>query len=274
MIDLAGSEDEQALAEEDEFSLRNFGLPVEQQQQQSDADHVYITTPVTPITSTTSIAPITRATQPTSSLLLDADAAYAAMLQRREIEVAEEEEKAKTAAPPAHFVSSSSDPSQPILTSALQSELISQHREKLYSTDPHVPVHDLFVLYSQLLFHDSLAAVSVRWSNRMTVCAGLCKYDTRAGGCEIALSESLLRYRSKQEVVETLIHEMIHAYLFVGDTTQRDHDAHGPNFCMHMSRINQLLGLRISVYHTFHAEVKLYKRFVWQCQGKCQNWKP
>ena len=250
VIDLAESDDEVALKEEDQISLANFGLPAPQQQ--TDADYAYISARV-----------------PAG----DADALYAQLLQRRELERAEAEE----AATAARHTSSS-----PITTTtnttqiapALQTALIGEHQNHLSSASPFVDVHSLFLLYSTLFFHDSLSAVSVRWSARMTLCAGLCRFDVRGGGCEIALSESLLRYRSKPEVIETLLHEMIHAYLFVGDPTQRDHEAHGSNFCAHMKRINELLGLRLSVYHTFHAEVRQFKRHVWQCQGKCKDWKP
>ena len=245
VIDLAGSDDEAALKEEDQLSLANFGLPAPQQ---PDSDYTYISARV-----------------PAG----DADALYAQLLQRRELERAEAEEAASVA----RLASASSNASASV-GSVSQSALIGQHHEELSSAKPFVDVHSLFVVYSALFFHNSLSAVHVRWSNRMTLCAGLCRYDIRGGGCDIALSESLLRYRSKQEVVETLLHEMIHAYLFVGDPTQRDHEAHGANFCSNMRRINELLGLKISVYHTFHAEVRQFKRHVWQCQGKCKDWKP
>jgi hypothetical protein len=54
--------------------------------------------------------------------------------------------------------------------------------------------------------------------------------------------------------VETLLHEMIHALLFVTERNT-DHDGHGPNFCAHMKRINGITGANISTYHTFHQEV-------------------
>lgn len=268
VIDLAGSDDEVALKEEDKLSLRLFGLPPSQQ---PEPERDYHTTPAAPAVPTTRTNATSAATP-----RFDTDAAYAALLQRRELELAMEEKEGTRHTTAGNFTSPDSDSRSSNLSPppALQAELIRQHRDQLYSHEPHVQVHDLFVLYSSLFFRDSLASVSVRWSNRMTMCAGLCRYDVRGGGCEIALSESLLRYRSKQEVVETLLHEMIHAFLFVGDPTQRDHDAHGPNFCSHMARINALLGLHITVYHTFHEEVKLFKRHVWQCQGKCKNWKP
>ena len=55
-------------------------------------------------------------------------------------------------------------------------------------------------------------------------------------------------------MVETLLHEMIHAYLFVTDGND-DHDGHGSAFHEHMYRINKETGTKISVYHNFHDEV-------------------
>lgn len=45
---------------------------------------------------------------------------------------------------------------------------------------------------------------------------------------------------------QTLLHEMIHALLFVTQNN-RDRDGHGPEFCKHMNRINQASGTKISV---------------------------
>ena len=109
----------------------------------------------------------------------------------------------------------SSHPDDPSNNPALRAELIAQHHQHLNSAAPFPDVHALFLLYSQLFFFNQLCAVHVRWSKRMTSCAGLCRFQG-SGGCDIALSEALLKFRSKKEVVETLLHEMIHAYLFVG----------------------------------------------------------
>ncbi len=43
----------------------------------------------------------------------------------------------------------------------------------------------------------------------------------------IRLSVPLLKLRPRKDLVETLLHEMIHAYLFVTDGDD-DHDGHGP----------------------------------------------
>ncbi|XP_045067135.1 DNA-dependent metalloprotease SPRTN-like isoform X1 [Coregonus clupeaformis] len=71
----------------------------------------------------------------------------------------------------------------------------------------------------------------------------------------------------------TLLHEMIHALLFVTQNN-RDHDGNGPEFCKHMDRINQATGTKITVYHTFHDEVDLYRQYWWRCERPCQTRKP
>lgn len=67
---------------------------------------------------------------------------------------------------------------------------------------------------------------------------------------------------------------MIHAYIFVkfGGTLHRD--GHGPDFQAIMNRINKAAGSNITVYHTFHAEVRACRTHVWRCQGQCQNMAP
>ncbi|KAH9639987.1 hypothetical protein HF086_008082 [Spodoptera exigua] len=66
---------------------------------------------------------------------------------------------------------------------------------------------------------------------------------------------------------------MIHAFLFVTNRDQ-DRDGHGPNFQAHMHRINKSAGLNISIYHSFHDEVKLYQTHWWRCNGRCQTVRP
>eukprot|EP01126_Amoeba_proteus_P056348 TRINITY_DN706_c0_g3_i1.p1 TRINITY_DN706_c0_g3~~TRINITY_DN706_c0_g3_i1.p1 ORF type:complete len:244 (+),score=33.09 TRINITY_DN706_c0_g3_i1:165-896(+) len=135
--------------------------------------------------------------------------------------------------------------------------------------DPNPDVLALFVEYDKLYFNQSLGSVVVKWSNKMTLCAGLCEY--RGGGCcTIKLSEKLLRFRSRKEVVETLLHEMIHAYLFVTQN-RKDREAHGPEFISHMDRLNKEGGYHITVYHNFTSEVNYYRLHHWQCQGRCKK---
>ncbi|PFH38331.1 SprT domain-containing protein [Besnoitia besnoiti] len=144
----------------------------------------------------------------------------------------------------------------------------SHGEEELVAPD----LHALFAHYNDAFFEGKLAGVEVRWSRRMTLCAGLCVYQ--AGGyCSVRLSEPLLKFRSVKEFRETLLHEMIHAFLFV-TKRDREHDAHGPDFLAHMHRLNALTGLNITVFHTFHDEVDYYRTHIWRCQGKCRETPP
>ena len=48
----------------------------------------------------------------------------------------------------------------------------------------------------------------------MTFCAGTCAYSI-GETCIITLSKPLLQFRTNNDIKETLLHEMIHAYLFI-----------------------------------------------------------
>lgn len=104
-------------------------------------------------------------------------------------------------------------------------------------------VHSLFLQFDKDLFDGVLEqkGVHVRWSSKATRCAGLCRYmmhpSLEARMCDIALSEPLLKYRPRSDLINTLIHEMIHAYLFVrGEEMPRDRDGHGPRFLYHAGK--------------------------------------
>lgn len=60
-------------------------------------------------------------------------------------------------------------------------------------------VFELFQFYNQFFFHSQLSTCIIKWSKRMTLCAGTCAYNM-IGGCTITLSESLLQYRSNNEI--------------------------------------------------------------------------
>ncbi|CAO3587308.1 unnamed protein product [Absidia cylindrospora] len=139
--------------------------------------------------------------------------------------------------------------------------------------DPNPDLHGLFLAFNDLYFSGKLSMVEVKWSKRMTLCAGTCRYQSAAGLCTVTLSEALLKFRPKSDMIDTLLHEMIHALLFV---TKRfdNHESHGPEFLREADRINKLAGTNITVYHTFHDEVKHYKTHVWKCNGPCQHRAP
>ncbi|XP_040919670.1 DNA-dependent metalloprotease SPRTN [Toxotes jaculatrix] len=139
--------------------------------------------------------------------------------------------------------------------------------------DPSPDVRAMFLEFNDMFFWGKLSGVEVKWSPRMTLCAGVCSYEGRGGLCSIRLSEPLLKLRPRKDLVETLLHEMIHALLFVTQNN-RDRDGHGPEFCKHMNRINKASGTNISIYHSFHDEVDVYRQHWWRCNGPCQNRKP
>ncbi|CAA98538.1 DNA-dependent metalloprotease dvc-1 [Caenorhabditis elegans] len=143
-------------------------------------------------------------------------------------------------------------------------------------SDPCPDIHALFIQFDARFFGGSLACCEVKWSPRMYACAGICSYEIRGGRgglCSIRLSKPLLTLRPRSDLVETLLHEMIHAYLFVKERN-RDRDGHGPQFQAHMHRINQAGGTNITIYHSFHDEVRLYKQHWWRCSGPCRDRRP
>ncbi|CAO3621578.1 unnamed protein product [Mucor hiemalis] len=133
-------------------------------------------------------------------------------------------------------------------------------------------IHSLFVFFNKTYFDNQLSMVEVKWSTKMTRCAGTCTYKG-LGNCIVTLSEPLLKFRPKKDLFETLLHEMIHALLFITNNNT-DRDGHGPEFLKEAKRISDAANLKITVYHTFHDEVDHYLTHVWQCNGICQNKPP
>ncbi|KJH52138.1 hypothetical protein DICVIV_01603 [Dictyocaulus viviparus] len=140
-------------------------------------------------------------------------------------------------------------------------------------TDPCPDIHTLFIDFNDRFFEGTLARCEVKWSSRMFSCAGVCSYECRSGMCSIRLSLPLLKLRPRKDLVETLLHEMIHAFLFVTQRN-RDRNGHGSDFLYHMHRINQMANTRITVYHSFHDEVTVYKQHIWRCNGPCRQRRP
>lgn len=150
---------------------------------------------------------------------------------------------------------------------------------------PFEDVHDLFVEYNEKYFEGRLDGTTVEWSDRMTLCAGLC-YLRRQGPhryCAIRLSRHLLQYRPFSDTISTLLHEMIHAYLWLlhrhpsGRPLQLDRDGHGPDFLCLAARISEAerhRGVCITVYHSFQAEVNEARKHVWLCDGPCRRRPP
>jgi hypothetical protein len=93
----------------------------------------------------------------------------------------------------------------------------------------------------------------------------------------LKLSEPLLKYRPRSDMLNTLLHESIHAYFFV--TTHFAHvrdptGGHGPGFQLLASAINDHGGYNINEFHEFHDEVDSYRTHIWQCDGPCRDRPP
>ncbi|KAL7745513.1 hypothetical protein ACLKA6_015505 [Drosophila palustris] len=137
--------------------------------------------------------------------------------------------------------------------------------------DPTPDIYAMFVRFDEKFFQQRLGAVSVEWSKRMYSCAGICyqRGNRFVKTVIIRLSEPLLKLRPRKDLVETLLHEMIHAYCFVLNIREGN-GGHGPNFKRIMETINKVAGTNITVYHSFHDEVNAYKTHIWRCNGVCQ----
>lgn len=103
----------------------------------------------------------------------------------------------------------------------IQNELIdSSSNDTHVQEDTEIVESSLFDLwtyfqhYNLMYFQNKLAHCECRWSTRMTLCAGQCHYQYRSGYCSIRLSKPLLQYRTKQDCINTLLHEMIHVRLY------------------------------------------------------------
>ncbi|KAM8817641.1 DNA-dependent metalloprotease SPRTN isoform 2-T2 [Rhynchonycteris naso] len=68
--------------------------------------------------------------------------------------------------------------------------------------DPTPDLQALFVQFNDRFFWGLLEAVEVKWSRRMTLCAGICTYEGKGGMCSIRLSEPLLKLRPRKDLVE------------------------------------------------------------------------
>lgn len=141
-------------------------------------------------------------------------------------------------------------------------------------SQPFVDIHDLFNKFNYDHFDGKITATFVEYSSRMTLCAGTCTFKGAAGGCRIALSEPLLKFRPRSDLISTLLHEMIHAFLFIteGVAVRDGVDGHGPKFLAHADRINRVMGAKANItpYHTFTDEVDVHRVHHWTC-NRCSK---
>lgn len=142
---------------------------------------------------------------------------------------------------------------------------------------PHADIHALYNLFLSLYFDSDLGPTRVEWSTaRMTACAGVCVYEP-GGGVVVRLSAPLLALRPPADLLNTLLHEMIHAEARVRLWSAADagRDGHGPRFRAKAAAINADArpdpvrpagGYNITVFHTFADEVRSFQTHGWRCE--------
>ncbi|CAF1115864.1 unnamed protein product [Adineta ricciae] len=107
-------------------------------------------------------------------------------------------------------------------------------------------IHQLFNQLNVDYFSEQLSSTCIQWDQRTNGCGAVCLYQSEENSCRITLSEPLLRSRPRTDLIETLLHEMIHVYLYI--TKQiRDRRIHNEDFLYHMLRINDLSGMNIKM---------------------------
>lgn len=86
--------------------------------------------------------------------------------------------------------------------------------ELLTSDEPFADINELFGLYDVLYFRSQLSTrVEVSWSTRMTLTAGICELlkddEGKYRRIRVKLSEPLLKFRPREDTVNTLLHEFV-----------------------------------------------------------------
>ncbi|WOK96919.1 sprT-like domain-containing protein Spartan isoform X2 [Canna indica] len=125
----------------------------------------------------------------------------------------------------------------------------------------HADIHELFCHYNALYFRDCLGACAVSWSSSSRYTSN-CYCYSNGGGCEIHLSEPLLKTCSADDLKNVLLHEMIHAFLWI-EHSNSDRSDHGVSFQAMMNSINSSTsidpqrptgGYNVTVDHSLQKE--------------------
>ena len=125
----------------------------------------------------------------------------------------------------------------------------------------------LFQHLNQALFDQTIPKIPVVWSTRMTRSAGLFWWKQAQSApleCGIRLSWPLLSDRPPQDLLATLTHEMIHAWvaLYLEDPNH----GHGLLFQAKMAEINRnQTDFTVTQHHSFTAEVARHTKYRWDC---------
>lgn len=89
------------------------------------------------------------------------------------------------------------------------SENMDLHDPSFEMIDPTPDIYALFQEFNKTFFYGKLDSVEVKWSKRMTSCAGICYFNH--GYCSVRLSIPLLQYRPRSDLIDTLL---VYIYYF------------------------------------------------------------
>lgn len=136
-----------------------------------------------------------------------------------------------------------------------------------------LPCTSRFICFDRALYHPLyLINLPRRQSLTSRVLVGICELvrepnnGNKYSRVRLKLSEPLLKYRPRSDVLNTLLHESIHAYFFITTSWRHsrgdDGTGHGSGFLLLADAINNHGGYEITVYHTFHDEVDSYRTHI------------
>jgi len=129
-------------------------------------------------------------------------------------------------------------------------EKISLVDDSLEELDPNPDINELFRVFDERYFEGKLREndVEVMWSYVMKRSAGI-TYDKLHGRpIIIRLSHPILRKAPRRHTVETLLHEMIHAWINIHNIND-GRDGHGIVFHKKMHELNDKTKTHITVGH-------------------------
>ncbi|KAK7068801.1 hypothetical protein SK128_003849 [Halocaridina rubra] len=133
-----------------------------------------------------------------------------------------------------------------------------------------------FDKYNAKYFEGKLNDVRLNWDGGMTQYPGntTIRVKKKSGPkiC-IHLSKVLLSQRPYKDIKNTLLHEMIHAYLYVTEGLTL-HDSHGRKFKGLMRKINSFERTKITIFHDLPKGVDDLRIHVYKCDGPCVSERP
>lgn len=130
----------------------------------------------------------------------------------------------------------------------------------------------LFKHFDSKFFQSRLKSVTMEWSKNMHSCAGI-SYSLRNGSGKdvtVRLSEPILKLKSRRDLIDNMLHQMIHAYLFLMKIREGN-GGHGAYFKKIMLAINKVAGTKITPDITLPNDLDYSRQYWWRCNGICQD---